>query len=174
MDVNVNDPDSIKYIFNLFRLNTMVVTKYLLNSRNMPDIGSITISSDEYINESHSLKQEQSENIMFPEVLSTLQQKSKSWHDKLSHLRPKSMFRLATLGVLTSRFIEFKYDVRLSASCMFVTERSMQWITKGNKSESISKYTENKPGSEVSVDQLQSDQPVLVPQLSGKITIAHI
>ena len=30
----------------------MVVTKEFLNPRNVPDIGSITISSEDYINES--------------------------------------------------------------------------------------------------------------------------
>ena len=38
------------------------------------------------------------ENIMFVEVLSSLQQKFKSWNDKLSQLPPKYMFRLANLG----------------------------------------------------------------------------
>ena len=50
----------------------------------------------------------------------------------------------------------------------------MQWITKVNKPESIRKYTDNKPGYGVSVDQLMSDQPILVPQFSGKLTSSHI
>ena len=57
---------------------------------------------------------------------------------------------------------------------MFVTASRMQWITKVNKSESIRKDTDNNPVSGVSVYQLQSDPPGIVPQLSGKITIAHI
>ena len=36
------------------------------------------------------------------------------------------------------------------------------------------KYTDNNPGAAVSVDQLQSDQPVLVPRLSVKLTSAYI
>ena len=43
-----------------------------------------------------------------------------------------------------------------------------------NKSGDIRKYTDNKPVYTVSVDQLQSYNPELVPQLSGKITSAHI
>ena len=42
------------------------------------------------------------------------------------------------------------------------------------KSESILKDTENKPGADVSVEQLQSSKSVLVPQFSGKITGARI
>ena len=45
VEVNTNDPDSIKYIINLLRVNTMIVTKEFLKSRNVPYIGSIQISS---------------------------------------------------------------------------------------------------------------------------------
>ena len=47
-------------------------------------------------------------------------------------------------------------------------------MTKGKKSESIGKETINKPGSGVSVDQIQSDQEELVSQFSGKFISAHI
>ena len=69
MGVNTNDPDSIKYIIKFLRVNTMLVTKDFLKSSNVPDIGSITISSEYYINESKNITQEQIEDIMFPEVL---------------------------------------------------------------------------------------------------------
>ena len=80
------------------------------------------------------------------------------------------MFKLAKLGVLPSTFLFLKYDVTLYSSCMFGTARISKWRTKGNKSRYISEETFNKPLSVVSVDQLQSDQPVLVPQLSVKLT----
>ena len=59
---------------------------------------------------------------------------------------------------------------------MFGTERMIKWRTKGNKSGSIRKYTDNNLGSGVSVDQLQSDQLVLVPKFSGKLTsfLTHV
>ena len=50
LDVNKNDPDSINYIIKFLRGNRMVVTKEFLKSSNVPDIGSIIISSEEYIN----------------------------------------------------------------------------------------------------------------------------
>ena len=39
VDLNTNDPDSIKYIIKLFRVNTMLFTKYILKLMNVPDIG---------------------------------------------------------------------------------------------------------------------------------------
>ena len=50
----------------------------------------------------------------------------------------------------------------------------MQWITNVNKSGFVSKETDNNLVVEVSVDQIQSDQPGLVPQLSGKLKSARI
>ena len=57
VDGNKNNPDSIKYINKLLRWNTMVVTKKVLKSRNIPDIGSITIYSEDYITESNNITQ---------------------------------------------------------------------------------------------------------------------
>ena len=104
---------------------------------------------------SKNIIQEQIDKIMFPEVLSVLQQEFKSWNDKLSRLHPKYMFRLEKLGVIPSIFLDLKDDVPLCASFMFRTERISQWMKKGKTSGSISKETDNKLGAVVSVDQLQ-------------------
>ena len=111
---------------------------------------------------------------MFPEVFSPSQQELKPWHYKLSHLHTESMFRLEKLRVLPSIFIDLKDYVPLCVSCMFGTSRIRQYITKGDKPGSIRKKNYNKPGDAVSVDQLQSGQLGLVPQLSGKLTSVRI
>ena len=84
------------------------------------------------------------------------------------------MFRIAKLGFLPSLFLDLKYDMTLCVSCVFVTARRMQWITKGKKLESIRKEADNNPVSAVSLDQIQSYQPCLVPQFSVKLTSARI
>ena len=89
------------------------------------------------------ISRKKNDNIMFPEVLPPLQQEFKSWHDKLSHIHPKSTFRLAKPGPLP------KKNVSPCASCMFGTERRRKWITKGNTSGSIRKYNGNKLGDAV-------------------------
>ena len=60
--------------------------------------------------------------------------------------------------------------------CLILNQACLehQWITKGNKSGSIWKDTENKLEVAVSVHKIQSDQPGLVPQLSSKHTSARI
>ena len=57
-NVNTNYPDSIKYIIKFLRGNKMVITKEFLKSNNVSAIGSIPISSYDYINESNNLTQE--------------------------------------------------------------------------------------------------------------------
>ena len=50
VDVNTNYPYSIKYIIKFLIVNTMVVTKDFLKSRNVSDSVSIPIYSEDYIN----------------------------------------------------------------------------------------------------------------------------
>ena len=57
VDINNNYPDSTKYCIKFLRGNAMVVTNELLKSRNVPDIGSISISSEDYKNDSNNLTQ---------------------------------------------------------------------------------------------------------------------
>ena len=94
----------------------MIVTKELPKSRNVPVIGYIPISSDDYINVSKNLTQEHIDNIMFPEVISPLQHKFKSCNERLFHLHSKSIFRLSKLGVLSSIFIYLKDNFPLCES----------------------------------------------------------
>ena len=111
---------------------------------------------------------------MFPEMLSLLQQEFKFWHDKFSQLHPKFMFRLEKIWFLPSIFIDLKEDVPICESLMFVKAKKRKYRTKGNNSGFIRKETDNKPWSGVSVDQVQSYQPWLFQQFSGKLTGAHI
>ena len=57
VDVNTNDPDIINDTIKFLILNTMLVTKDFLKSSNVPDIVSIPIPSEDYINESNDLTQ---------------------------------------------------------------------------------------------------------------------
>ena len=55
--MNTDYPDSTKYIIKLLRGNTMVVTKDFINLINVLDIGSIPISSEDYINKWKNIMQ---------------------------------------------------------------------------------------------------------------------
>ena len=55
VDINTNYPDRTNYRNDFLRGNKKIVTKEFLKSRNVPGIGSITISSEDYINESKNI-----------------------------------------------------------------------------------------------------------------------
>ena len=72
VDINANYLAITKYRIQLLYRNTKVVIKEFLKSINAPNISSITISSEDYINESNNITPEYL-NIMFPEFLLSLQ-----------------------------------------------------------------------------------------------------
>ena len=57
--INTNDNDITKYRIKFLRGKQIIVTKEFLKTNNVPDIGSITIYSDYYANESKNLTQKQ-------------------------------------------------------------------------------------------------------------------
>ena len=57
-DINTNDTNSTKYITKFLCGNKQLVIKKFLKSRNVPDISSIPIYSQDYINESTNITQE--------------------------------------------------------------------------------------------------------------------
>ena len=57
---------------------------------------------------------------------------------------------------------------------MFGIARKRKWRKKGNKPVSIRKDADNNPEDGVSVDQLKSTQPVVVPHISSKLTSMRI
>ena len=60
VDIKTNDNDSSKYSIKFFRGNKMMVTKEFIKSRNVTDIESIPIYSEDYINKSNNPAQEKS------------------------------------------------------------------------------------------------------------------
>ena len=110
---------------------------------------------------------------MFPKLLSILQQRFEFRHNKLSHIYPKSMFRLSKIVVFPSIFLDLKDGVHLCASWIFGKARKNKLRIKGNKLGFIRKETDNNPVAEVSLDQLKSIQTWYVPRLQGKLSITR-
>ena len=84
------------------------------------------------------------------------------------------MFGIEKPEVILSNDLNLKDDVPLCESCMFGTSTRTQRRTKGDKSGSARGGNGNKPGAAVSVDQIQSAQPGLVPEVPVKLISALI
>ena len=87
--ISTNNPKSTKYRIKFLPVNTKSVTKEFLKSSIVPDIASIPISEEDYTNKSKISHKKKIDNIMFPEVLSPLQQTFKSCNDRLHPLHTK-------------------------------------------------------------------------------------
>jgi hypothetical protein len=64
--------------------------------------------------------------------------------------------------------------IPLCVACQIGTAHRCPWCTKWKKSGSIQKPDQTKPGDGVSVDQIISAQPGLIPQMAGFLTSTRI
>ena len=77
-------------------------------------------------------------------------------------------------GQLPKRLLKCKDNTPLCVACQFGSAHRCPWRTKGKKSGSIRRKEHIKPGDGVSIDQIISSQPGLIPQMSGFLTSERI
>jgi hypothetical protein len=80
---------------------------------------------------------------------------------------------LAKRGYLPKVLLKLQ-DKLPCVACQFGTAHQCPWHTKGKKTGSIQKPDQTKPGDGVSVDQIISAQPGLIPQMVGFLTSKRI
>jgi hypothetical protein len=83
------------------------------------------------------------------------------------------MITLAKKGKLNKKFVRLKHRLPVCMSCIFGTCHRKPWHSKGLKG-LIRKETDNAPGKCVSMDQMVSAQPGLIPQMAGFLTNLRI
>ena len=136
-----------------------------------PDFSNIPKTPLEYRNEvGVGLSLEEAQTLARPRQLSPLQQELMSWHHRLYHLPFRRVLQLASLGFLPKRLLECRNKQPLCVSCQFGQAHRRPWRVKGKKSGSIRQPDHINPGDGVSVDQIISAQPGLIPQMSGFLT----
>ena len=98
---------------------------------------------------------------------STLQQEFLTLHEHLNHLSFKDMFQLIEHGKLPEKFKNLKYKTNMICpSCIFGKMKRRSWRSKAPPKSIINPLL-LKPGSQVSIDQVISKQPGLVPRMEG-------
>ena len=90
------------------------------------------------------------------------------WHYRLGHASFKLIKLLSALAILPRRLKDAKTPK--CAGCIFGAMHRRPWRTKPGKQKTREIHTVTKPGQCVSVDQLESRTPGLIPQLKGKLT----
>jgi hypothetical protein len=138
----------------------------LLSSMDTCDISTIPVSVEQYANVLQKLTQEQLKNVSQPQVFDDDQREFMGLHYKMNHLPLPAMIMLAKKGKLNRKFAKLKHRLPVCMSCMFGTAHRKPWRSKEEK-DSIRKPTNNAPGKCISIDQMISAQPGLIPQMTG-------
>ena len=117
---------------------------------------------------------EESEALAQPRILTPVQQELMNWHHCLYHLSFPKIFCLAKKGYLLKGLLKCKGSFPLCVACQFGTAHQCPWCTRGKALGSICHPEHVLPGNGVSVDQIVSAQPGLIPQMSGFLTSCRI
>ena len=107
------------------------------------------------------------------QVLDNDQQEFMGLHYKMNHLLIPAMIKLAKKGKLNRKFAKLNHRLLVCMSCMFGNAHRKPWHSKGEKV-LIKKLTNNAPGKCVSIDQMISAQPGVIPQMAGFLTNLRI
>jgi hypothetical protein len=90
------------------------------------------------------------------------QQEFMGLHYTMNHLPLPAMITLAEKGKLNRKIAKLKQRLLVCMSCIFGTAHPKPWCSKGEKG-LIRKHNEDAPGKCVSIDQMISAQPGLIP-----------
>ena len=92
-------------------------------------------------------------------------------HCKMNHVPFPTLIRMAASGKhgIRKPLARVKDQVPICMSCTFGMSHTRPWRTKGTPGK-IRKEEEINPGDCVSIDQIVSAQPGLIPQMSGFLT----
>ena len=78
----------------------------------------------------------------------------------MNHLRIPAMMKILEKGIINKQFAKLKDRFPICMSCIFGMSQRQPWQSKPG---TIRKYSETETGDCVSIDQLVSAQPVLIP-----------
>ena len=168
-------PDGLSHTIRRQDRTKLVVHDSYLRLKLQPDLSNIPASPLEFRREvGRGITTEEAQELARPRILTPVQQELMDWHHRLYHLSFSKIFLLAELGHLPKRLLDCKSKLPLCVACQFGTAHRRPWRVKGKKSGSIRKADQVKPGDGVSIDQIVSAQPGLIPQMSGFLTSRRI
>ena len=134
-----------------------------------PDVGIVPQTPSQLAADADLMSKDALKAVLCPEVLSKDEEDFMHWHHRLNHLSATNMLRLAKAGILPKTFLKLN-KIPKCASCAFGQAHRRQWRSKGHPGGHIRSKAETKPGDGVSVDQIVSAQPGLIPQMVGFLT----
>ena len=152
----------------------MTVDPESLNFIENPDVASIPQISAAYCRDCENISAEELEQVLNPTSLSPLQEEMMSHHNRLHHLPFPKLILLAEKNEIPKRLAELKGQEPICVACIFGKAHKQPWRSKSKDKKHIRNMTDDEPGKRVSLDQIVSAQPGLIPQMSGFLTNLRI
>ena len=134
------------------------------------NIGVFPITPAQYKSESKLIDDNKIQQILNPTPLDPLAQLWLSYHSGVcKHASKQQMLRMAEFNLIPKELLYFKNKpAPLCVSCEF--SRARKRSSHSSRTGPLRKPSQNFPGAAVSMDQLVSAQPGLVPQVGGHLT----
>ncbi len=168
------DDMQIKCKIRLSNDSTILVDPETLNYLDNPGIASIPQTSEDYCQEIQSVNPSQVKHLLMPQSLSPLQEEMMSHHYWLHHMHFPQLIVLVEKGIIPKWLASLKGRCPICVACLFGQAHKRAWRSKSKTKHPIRKLTDDAPGKQASMDQLISDQPGLIPQMSGSLTNLRI
>ena len=165
--------DSVKHKILRDDEKEYIVERIFISPLSQPEFSGVPISIEEYAAQIPNLTKEQLHEIAHPTILDDAQRELMQLHCKLNHMPFPALIVMAEKGQIKKSLAKLKERVPICMSCTFGMSHRRPWRTKGTPG-SIRKEDETEPGDCVSMDQLVSAQPGLIPQMSGFLTNMRI
>ena len=157
-----------KYKIVLHDSNREICTdKEFVSPVDVPDISDTNMSENQIKSLFQDLTAEEIQKLFSRNQHDELYTEFMAWHEKLGHLSKSNMFKMCENGELPSKFLALKDKTVICPSCVIGNMKRKPWRYKNGDSK-IRQDKENFSGACVSVDQLVSKQPGLLPRQDGK------
>ena len=147
-----------------------IVYPEMLHFIENPDIVSISKTLEEYCRDISKITPADIKHLLNPQPLSPLQAEMMSYHNKLHHLPFPELIILVGKGQIPKRLTTLKGHTPICVACIFGSAHKQSWRTKSKTKHPIRKESDNEPGARISMDQIVSAEPGLIPQMSGGLT----
>jgi len=169
-----NLDEAPKYKLRLDGSQREIITdKEFVSPIDVPDISDTNLSERQIKSLFENLSGNEIKQLFSRDKHDVLYQEFLAWHEKLGHLSKSIMFKMCENGELPAKFLALKDKTIICPSCVIGNMKKKPWRYK-NDSSTIRKIDEDFPGACVSVDQLVSKQPGLVPRQDGKHSLHRI
>ena len=167
------DIDGLAPIFHISfgGLRSVSTTKEFISHIDDVDPMELPITKEQLLKFTSVLSQQDLNSLLQATCLQAnpLRDEFMQHHLNFNHLPFPYMFQLCRNGYLPKRFLKLKTSDLICPSCILGKQKRRPWRHKGSKG-TIRSTNEKNPGDRVSIDQMISHQPGLVPRYDGKHT----